>query len=272
MSDHEERHVLIDKRKRGWFWDYNDLFDSSLSEHAIIVRLFLARCANKNQEAWPSLNTIARRCKISKPTAIKAVRELESQGWIRRTIRKTNDEYDSTVYYLEDPPDAAEEARGDDEASAPPGVAGGGKASLPGSKAALPPGKNEDRGVVNTVDHLVKPVDPNNTQITIPIEKEKDQDQGDAADSASGPEPGQGRPAKAPESMTGGRSAAGLAPGRPPGAVMKGVRKDGAAPTNCQADRPVSPGGEIARLEEIRRQQGFYDDLGEAPGDFPCDV
>ena len=81
--------MLIDKRKRGWFWDYNDLFDSSLSEHAIIVRLFLARCANKNQEAWPSLNTIARRCKISKPTAIKAVRELESQGWIRRTGRPT---------------------------------------------------------------------------------------------------------------------------------------------------------------------------------------
>ncbi len=270
MSDHEERQVLIDKRKRGWFWDYNDLFDSSLSEHAIIVSLFLARCANKNQEAWPSLNTIARRCKISKPTAIKAVRELESQGWIRRTVRKTNDEYDSTIYYLEDPPEVAKEARGDDEESTPPVADGGGKASLPGSKAVLPPGKNEDEGVVNVVDHLVKPVDPNNTQITIPIEKEKDQ--GDAAASASGPEPGQGRPPKVPESAAGGRSDAGLAPGRPPGAIMKGVRKDGAAPTNCQVNQPSSPGGEIARLEELRRRQGFYDDLGEAPGDFPCDV
>jgi DNA-binding Lrp family transcriptional regulator len=270
MSDHEERQVLIDKRKRGWFWDYNDLFDSSLSEHAIIVRLFLARCANKNQEAWPSLNTIARRCKISKPTAIKAVRELESQGWIRRTVRKTNDEYDSTIYYLEDPPDAAEEARGDDEASTPPGAAGGGKASLPGGKAALPPGKKEDRGVVNVVDHLVKPVDPNNTQITIPNKKEKDQE--DAADSASGPEPGHDRLSNVPETRFNNRSATDPAPGRPPGAIMKGARKDGAAPTNCQADRPVSPGGEIARLEELRRRQGFYDHLGEAPGDFPCDV
>jgi DNA-binding MarR family transcriptional regulator len=81
-----------DNRKRGWFWDYNDVFGSSLSEHAIVVRLYLARCANKNQEAWPSLNTISRNCKISKPTAIKAVRELESQGWVRRIIRKNNDE------------------------------------------------------------------------------------------------------------------------------------------------------------------------------------
>jgi hypothetical protein len=53
---------------------------------------------------------------------------------------------------------------------------------------------------------------------------------------------------------------------------MKGVRKDGAAPTNYQVNQPSSPGGEIARLEELRRRQGFYDDLGEAPGDFPCDV
>jgi hypothetical protein len=53
---------------------------------------------------------------------------------------------------------------------------------------------------------------------------------------------------------------------------MKGARKYGATPTNCQANKPSSPGGEIARLEELRRQEGFYDLLGEAPGDFPCDV
>ena len=168
MADREERHALADNRKRGWFWDYNDVFSSSLSEHAIVVRLYLARCANKNQEAWPSLNTITRNCKISKPTVIKAIRELESQGWIRRVVHKNNDEYENTVYYLEDPPEnpAGCESSGAD---------GGGKASLP-------PGKNE--GVVKQVDHLVntvdypgkaglpgvvKPVDPNNTHITIPI-------------------------------------------------------------------------------------------------------
>ena len=178
MPDREEQQVLADNRKRGWFWDYNDVFGSSLSEHAIVVRLFLARCANKNQEAWPSLKTIARNCRISKPTAIKAVRELESQGWIRRTVRKNNDEFDNTVYYLEDPPEAP---GGCEEVDSPPATEGGGK-------AGLPPGKNE--GVVKQVDHLVntvdypgkaglpgvvKPVDPNNTHITIPIEGQQQQ-------------------------------------------------------------------------------------------------
>ena len=121
------------------------------------------------------------------------------------------------------PPETAETVRGDDGASAPPGAVGGGKASLPGSKAVLPPGKNEDEGVVNTVDHLVKPVDPNNTQITIPIEKEKDQE--DAAASASGPEPGQGRPAKVPESAAGGRSDAGLALRQTTGSHHEGSEK-----------------------------------------------
>jgi hypothetical protein len=172
MPNHEERQVLIDDRKKGWFWDYNDDFDSPLSEHAIIVRLYLARCANKNHEAWPSLNTIARMCKISKPTVIKAVRELESQGWICRVVRKNNDEYDNTVYYLEDSP-----AGSDGDKTGSPGAEGGGKASLL-------PGKKEDGGAVKPVDHLVntvdypskaglpgvvKPVDSNNTNITIPI-------------------------------------------------------------------------------------------------------
>jgi predicted transcriptional regulator len=136
---------LIDNRKRGWFWEYNDIFASSLSEHAMIVRLFLARCANRDShEAWPSLNTIVKKCKISKPTVIKAIRELESRGWIhRRTVRKSNDEYENTVYYLEDPPAVAVENEVQEF----------------GSKAALLPGKNEDEGVVKPVDHLVKVVD-----------------------------------------------------------------------------------------------------------------
>jgi hypothetical protein len=194
MPSQEEQQVLTDNRKRGWFWDYNDVFGSSLSEHAIVVRFFLARCANKNQEAWPSLKTIARNCKISKPTAIKAVRELESQGWIRRTVRKNNDEFDNTVYYLEDPPEAP---AGCEEVDSLPETEGG-------SKAGLPPGKKEDEGVVKPVDHLVKmvdypgkaslpgvvkPVDPNNTHRTIPIEGQQQQpnsDHGSIVDLADG--------------------------------------------------------------------------------------
>jgi hypothetical protein len=122
--------ALVDKRRKNWFWDFNDVFDSTLSQHAMLVRFYLARCANQEREAWPSLNTIAKRCKISKPTAIKALRELEDQGWIRKTVRRrANREYDTTVYSLDDPP----------------GPPAGGKADLPpvkstgGGKGDLPP-------------------------------------------------------------------------------------------------------------------------------------
>ena len=132
MTQNNEDNALIDNRRKNWFWDYNNIFDSSLSEHAMLVRLYLARCANQERQAWPSLNTITKQCKISKNTAIKALRELEEQGWIGRIVRqRANGEYESTVYCLEDPPDKG----------------GGGKASLPPVKAG---------GVVQPVHQVVQ--------------------------------------------------------------------------------------------------------------------
>jgi DNA-binding MarR family transcriptional regulator len=158
----EPRVYLEDKRQRGWFWDCNEIFESDLSSSAILVRLYLARCANGDRQAWPSLNTIARHCRISKPTVIKALRELEEKGWLDKIIRRRpNQEYETTVYVLKDPP-----ARVVSDSEG-------------GSKADLPPVKNktsEAGGVVKQiyhpvkeVDNLVKQVDPNNTQITIPM-------------------------------------------------------------------------------------------------------
>ncbi|MTI84965.1 MAG: helix-turn-helix domain-containing protein [Firmicutes bacterium] len=165
--------VLKDKRKRGWFWDNNEVFDSDLSKNAILVRLYIAKCANGDRQAWPSLNTIAKHCKVSKPTVIKALKELEEKGWLQKIIRRqTNDEYVSTVYILKDPPETSE-------------------ASIPfkkgGSKTVLPPVKNEvseekaaTKGVVNSfnhpvkqVDNLVKQFDPNKTQGIRPSEQDK---------------------------------------------------------------------------------------------------
>lgn len=162
--------VLQDRRRKNWFWDYNDVFSSDLSSNAKLVRLYLARCAGQDRQAWPSLNTIAQSCGISKPTAIKALKELEEKGWLRKTIRmRPNREYETTVYTLEEPPTPGPLA--DHER---------------GGKADLPPVKNltteERRGVVNDiyqvvnqVDNLVNDVDPNNTKITITSEQEKDQ-------------------------------------------------------------------------------------------------
>lgn len=164
----EPRTFLEDQRKRGWFWDHNAVFESDLSANAMLVRLYLARCSNGDRQAWPSLNTIARHCKISKPTVIKAVKELQEKGWLNKIIRKRpNQEHETTIYVLQDPPPISDEV-----------------SKERGSKADLPPVKNKTGktgGVVkdvyhlvNQIDNVVKQVDPNNTQITIPSEQEKD--------------------------------------------------------------------------------------------------
>lgn len=70
-SNDDKDLVLVDK-----------IFDNrNLSIHGKLVGLFLSCCAH-NQKSLLSLNTIARNCKISKPTAIEAVRELKSQGFL----------------------------------------------------------------------------------------------------------------------------------------------------------------------------------------------
>jgi hypothetical protein len=68
-SNEEQSLILVDK-----------IFGNrSLSMHAKLVGLFLIGCYC-NRQAWPSLNTIALRCKIGKFTALKAFRALKSQG------------------------------------------------------------------------------------------------------------------------------------------------------------------------------------------------
>jgi hypothetical protein len=60
----------------------DNIFDNrNLSMHGKFVGLFLAGCAH-NQDAWLSLNTIVKRCRITKSTTIKAIRELKSQGFL----------------------------------------------------------------------------------------------------------------------------------------------------------------------------------------------
>ncbi|MCL6612340.1 MAG: helix-turn-helix domain-containing protein, partial [Peptococcaceae bacterium] len=163
--------ILADKRHKNWFWDSNEVFNSGLSVNAIVVRLYLARCANGERQAWPSLNTIARSCGISKPTVIKALKELEEKGWITKKIqRRASLEYTTTIYTLNDPPKPSSSSG-----------EGGGKGDLPPVKieTASKEGVVNDvdqvvkqvDNLVNDVDNVVNEVDPNNTHITIPREE-----------------------------------------------------------------------------------------------------
>ncbi|OPX88218.1 MAG: Replication initiation and membrane attachment [Pelotomaculum sp. PtaB.Bin104] len=102
--------TLQDKRRKNWFWDTNEVFASDLSPFAKLVRLYLARCANSDRQAWPSYNRIAKDCKVSRDTAKRAVAELEEKGWLEKTVQKKQDgEYLSNIYFLCDPPEQVSE-------------------------------------------------------------------------------------------------------------------------------------------------------------------
>ena len=77
----------IRKERKNWFYSYNIIFDSELSEHAKIVYLYLCRCADEESQSFPSYNTIAKKCSISRRTAIRAVQELEDVGLLSRDRR-----------------------------------------------------------------------------------------------------------------------------------------------------------------------------------------
>lgn len=77
------------------------IFDSDLSEHAKLIRIFLASCAGKNNQSSPSINTIARKCSISRATVKRALIELEQKGWLTKKHRISEDgDYSSNIYTL----------------------------------------------------------------------------------------------------------------------------------------------------------------------------
>jgi hypothetical protein len=57
---------------------------STLGPSALGVYVYLARRANRDGEAWPSFDTIARDCSVQRRWAIKVVQDLVAAGFIER--------------------------------------------------------------------------------------------------------------------------------------------------------------------------------------------
>lgn len=117
-----------DSRERGWFWLDNDIVEQYLPEigtYGMAIYSMLCFHADKSGKAFPSLSTIAKKTKSSRPTVLKYLGILEKEGLISidRVTSKDGD-HDHNVYTILNLP--------------------GGKARLPGSKSVLP-------GVVNVV-------------------------------------------------------------------------------------------------------------------------
>jgi DNA-binding MarR family transcriptional regulator len=77
--------------KAEWFWANNALVDDYgpiIGAHGIAVYTALARFADHTRQSWhPSLQTIAKRLKLSRRKVIAIVAQLEACGLIRREPR-----------------------------------------------------------------------------------------------------------------------------------------------------------------------------------------
>lgn len=67
---HKERFQVDDEYMNGWA--------RILGPHTTVVYFDLCRHANTEQKAWPSIERLASRLRMTKPTVIKALKELEA--------------------------------------------------------------------------------------------------------------------------------------------------------------------------------------------------
>lgn len=152
---------IQDDRPKNWFWDYQEVFFSDLSANAKIVRLCLAMHADhKNRSAFPSLNTMAKECNLSKHSIIKAIKELEDRAWIMRQQRKLpSSNFASTIYVLLSPPvvlaenNSPETQKGGSAPDALPPQTGGGWCT---TETTPPETPSIDKRVVPQMHHPLK--------------------------------------------------------------------------------------------------------------------
>lgn len=96
-----------------------------------MVLLKLADNANDKGECFPSYETIARHCEISRQSAINHIKSLCKKGFVRKITRKTDKGHTSNLYILD------LEAKSLDE----------------GSQNTVPPSQNSVPEVVKEFDH-----------------------------------------------------------------------------------------------------------------------
>ena len=73
-------------KRKGYFQVDNNIFDNNtlaLSLHEKMVYIYLSRCGNQGAMAFPSYNTIAKKCGMCKRSALNAVKGLEQREFIK---------------------------------------------------------------------------------------------------------------------------------------------------------------------------------------------
>ena len=79
----------------------NFLYQTDLPHRAKLVYIYLHDRMDKEQKAWPGLNTIAKDLSLSRSTVKRAVKDLEKSGLIRKEAHyRENGSATSNRYYL----------------------------------------------------------------------------------------------------------------------------------------------------------------------------
>jgi len=85
----------------GFFLGPNEIFDNeAVSVHEKLAYLYLCRCANNSAAAFPSYNTIAAKCSISRRKAIECVEQLIEKKLLLKTVRRGEAKNMSNLYKI----------------------------------------------------------------------------------------------------------------------------------------------------------------------------
>lgn len=66
---------------------FNSIYAADLPSRAVSVYMYLKDRANKENQCYPAINTIARELKLSRSTVKRAIEDLEKSGYIKREPR-----------------------------------------------------------------------------------------------------------------------------------------------------------------------------------------
>lgn len=81
---------------------YAFLYKRALSHRAVAVYLYLANMANKENECWPAIPTMARDMKLSPSTVRRALQDLRDADLLETTQRyRPNGGCSSLLYKLQ---------------------------------------------------------------------------------------------------------------------------------------------------------------------------
>ncbi len=83
----------------GYFFGPNEIFDNPIADvYEKLVYLYLCRCANNSAAAFPSYQTIADKCSMSRRKAVNVIDSLIAKKLLSKTIRRGDEKNQSNLY------------------------------------------------------------------------------------------------------------------------------------------------------------------------------